>query len=371
MPWNAWRGLWLVWLRFSSIPHLPMERFVCDCGNTLFFENWKCLRCSREVGYDPLARMMLAIEAGNGLQRCANGIRHGVCNWLVWSIHGEELCQSCRLNRTIPDLSNPRNILLWGRMEAAKRRMVCNFLGLGIPLPTLAENPQQGLAFDIVSVRTEPAKTMGHLNSVITVNLEEADDTYRQINREQLGESTRTLLGHFRHESGHFVWQRWVNEWPWDDVRRTAFRERFGDERADYGAALQLYYQRGAPAGWEQSHISAYATSHPWEDWAETWAHYLQIVEALETAHGLGLEPERIALPPATFPAEAGELPAMLKADAGANDKFLAWLGRWVCLSTVLNEISASLGQPALYPYVLSNGVAQKLRLIQWLVGRG
>jgi hypothetical protein len=348
-----------------------MDRVVCDCGNTLFFENWKCLQCSREVGYDPSARMMLTLEAGNGLQRCANGIRHGVCNWLVWSRYGEELCLSCRLNRTIPDLKIPKNVVLWGRMEAAKRRLICTFLGLGIPLTTMAENPRHGLAFDIVSVRTDPTKTMGHLNGVITVNLEEADDTYRQINREQLGESSRTLLGHFRHESGHFIWQRWVNEWQWDDVRRTAFRERFGDERADYTASLKRHYKKGAPADWEQSHISAYATSHPWEDWAETWAHYLQIVEALETAEGLGLETDRIALPPAVFPPEAGELPSVLKADAQVNEKFLVWLGRWASLSTVLNEISASLGQPALYPYILSKGVAQKLRLIQSLVGKG
>ncbi len=360
-----------MWQRLPPFPLTLMERFVCDCGNTLFFENWKCLRCSREVGYDPSARMMLTLEPGNGLQRCANGIRHGVCNWLEWTRYGKDLCLSCRLNRTIPNLDNPRNVLLWGRMETAKRRLISTLLGLGIPLPTMAENPRQGLAFDIVSVRTDPTKTMGHLNNVITVNLEEADDTYRQINREQLGESSRTLLGHFRHESGHFIWQRWVNEWPWDDVRRTAFRERFGDERADYTASLKQHYDKGAPQGWEQSFISAYATSHPWEDWAETWAHYLQIVEALETSEGLGLEIDRIALPPAGFPAEDGELPPMLKPAPGANEQFLEWLGRWVRLSTALNEISASLGQPALYPYLVSKGVAQKLRLIQWLVGRG
>jgi hypothetical protein len=41
---------------------------------------------------------------------------------------------------------------------------------------------------------------------------------------------------------------------------------------------------RKSPANWQKSFISKYATSHPWEDWAETWAHYLHIMDMLETA---------------------------------------------------------------------------------------
>lgn len=345
-----------------------MQRFVCNCGNILFFDNFKCLRCGNEVGYDCKGGTMVVIQSAGGMRRCGNGIKHGACNWVVPAQKGEYLCPACTLNRTIPDLSAPRNLLLWGRMETAKRRLVYTLLRLGFTLPTLKENAQAGLAFDIVSSFANPEATMGHLNGVITVNLEEADDTYRQINRQQLNESSRTLLGHFRHETGHYVWQRWVGPLMWNDPLRNALRHRFGDERADYNTALAAHYKNGAQSGWEQGHISAYATSHPWEDWAETWAHYLQIIDGLETCEGLGLNAESSALKVAPFPAQAGVLPPMLPPSPAADAEFLTWLQRWVCLATMLNEISASLGQPLLYPFVLSVGVAQKLRLVHHLV---
>ncbi len=187
--------------------------------------------------------------------------------------------------------------MLWGRMEMAKRRLIYTLLRLGITLPSKAEDPRSGLAFDIVSTQSNPTVTTGHLNGVITVNLEEADDTYRQFNRQQLGESSRTLLGHFRHESAHYFWQRCLSELAWDDPLRLAFRERFGDEWLDYASALSLHYQQGAPAGWEQDFITGYAASHPWEDWAETWAHYLQILDGLETCESLGIQVQFITLP--------------------------------------------------------------------------
>jgi len=240
-------------------------------------------------------------------------------------------------------------------------------LRLGITLPSKVENAQAGLAFDIVSTLSNPNVTMGHLNGVITVNLEEADDTYRQINRQQLGENSRTLLGHFRHESAHYLWQRFMSELAWDDPQRLAFRERFGDEWLDYATALSTHYQRGAPVGWEQNYITGYAASHPWEDWAETWAHYLQILDGLETCESLGIQVKHIALPLVMLPGEAGTLPAMLPQNGLADGEFLAWLQRWMCLSTVLNEISHSIGEPPLYPFVISVRVAQKLRLAHHL----
>jgi hypothetical protein len=216
------------------------------------------------------------------------------------------------MNRTIPDLNWGRNLMLWGRMETAKRRVLYGLLSLGIRLPSKTDNPSSGLAFDIVSTLSNPTVTTGHLNGVITVNLEEADDTYRQINRQQLGESSRTLLGHFRHESAHYLWQRYLSDLPWDDPLRLAFRERFGNEWIDYTTALNSHYQRGSQPGWEQSYITAYAASHPWEDWAETWAHYLQIVDGLETCESLGIDVRHIALPLVMLPNAAGTLPAML-----------------------------------------------------------
>lgn len=340
-----------------------MQRFTCECGNVLFFGSSRCQQCSRDVGYDPVQGLMLRLGQDSGMKLCDNGLKHNICNWLLPADSQAVLCLACSMNRTIPDLNWGRNRLLWGRMEMAKRRLIYILLHLSIPLETKAENPNSGLAFDIVSTLSNPNVTTGHLNGVITVNLEEADDTYRQINRQQLGESSRTLLGHFRHESAHYLWQRFLSEAAWDDPQRLAFRERFGNEWLDYASALSQHYQRGASVGWEQNYITAYAAAHPWEDWAETWAHYLQIVDGLETCECLGIQVQFIALPLVMLPGAAGTLPSMLPQDGVADGEFLAWLQRWMCLSTVLNEIAQSLGESPLYPFVISIPVAQKLRL--------
>ena len=340
-----------------------MQRFTCDCGNVLFFGSFKCLRCGEAAGYNPRSGTMVRVRQGGRMKRCANGVKHGVCNWLLPTDSKLELCLACRMNRTIPDLATDRNRLLWGRMEMAKRRLLYTLLRMGIPVPSKTADPETGLAFDIVSSVANPEVTMGHLNGVITVNLEEADDTYRQINRQQLGEDSRTLLGHFRHESGHYFWQRCLSKLNWDDPLRLAFRERFGDEWFDYAGALKTYYERGNTEGWEQNYISAYAASHPWEDWAETWSHYLQITDGLETCEGLGIQVKHIALPLVMLPGDAGCLPANLPQSSLADGEFLAWLQRWMCVSTVLNEISNSLGEAPLYPFVIPVKVAQKLRL--------
>lgn len=340
-----------------------MQRFTCECDNVLFFGSSHCLKCDSDVGFDLEGGKFRRLGPKSGVKRCANGINHGVCNWVLSAASGDVLCTACKMNRTIPDLAWDRNRVLWGRMEVAKRRLIYTLRHLGISLPTKAQNPQAGLAFDIVSTVSNPTVTTGHLNGVITVNLEEADDAYRQINQQALGESSRTLLGHFRHESAHYMWQRFLSNLAWDNPLRLAFRERFGDEWQDYAASLGAYYQRPAPANWEQSFISAYASSHPWEDWAETWAHYLEIVDGLETCESLGIQVQFLALPLVMLPGEAGTLPAMLPQNGVADGEFLAWLQRWMCMSTVLNEVSQSLGEQALYPFVISVRVAQKLRL--------
>lgn len=347
-----------------------MQRFQCECGNALFFDNTLCLKCGVEVGFDPWVRQMMVLHPGGPMRRCANGVRHGVCNWLVLESANSDLCLSCRLTRTIPDLSVQRNQLLWGRMEAAKRRLLATFLGLGIALPTKAEDPTHGLGFDLVSTIVDPTMTMGHLNGIITINIEEADDVFRHINREQLNERSRTLLGHFRHESGHYVFERWQNPLAFDDPEREAFRFLFGDERADYAKGLQAYYRNGAPMYWENEYISAYASSHPWEDWSETWGQYLQILDGLETCAALGLEARYATLNTDPLPPAAGRLPPMLPQSEAEDAEFLEWLQRWVVLSMALNEIAMSLGQPMLYPFVISIKVAQKLRLVRFATGK-
>lgn len=342
-----------------------MQSFTCSCGNVLFFTNFRCLKCGSETGYDPEIGNLVALRPGSGLKRCDNGLRYNVCNWLLPAESPATLCLACRMNRTIPDLTSLRNRELWARMEIAKRRLLYSLLKIGIRLPSKGENSRDGLAFDIVSTVTNPNVTTGHLNGVITVNLEEADDTYRQFNRQQLGENSRTLLGHFRHESAHYLWQRCLSPLTWEAPLRLAFRERFGNEWLDYASALQSHYEKGPPAGWEQGYITAYAASHPWEDWAETWAHYLQILDGLETCESLGIHVKHIALPLVTLPDKAGALPQCLPQSPQEDGAFLAWLQRWMCLSTVLNEVSHSIGEPALYPFIITTKVAQKLRLAQ------
>lgn len=343
-----------------------MKSFTCDCGNRLFFGSNCCLGCGLKVGFDPQRKKMRQVTANSGLKLCENGVRHGVCNWLLDGRSAESLCLACRMNQVVPDLNWERNKVLWSKMEVAKRRLIYTLLHLGIALPSKKDQPGFGLAFEIVSTVLNPSVTTGHLNGVITVNLEEADDTYRQINRQQLGENSRTLLGHFRHESAHYLWGRFLSNLDWGDPGRVAFRERFGNEWLDYGVALSQHYREGAPPDWKQRYISAYAASHPWEDWAETWAHYLQMIDGLETCESMGIRVQNLTLPLVMMPAESGFLPFHLPQSPQDDDAFLAMLQRWMCLSTVLNEVAESLGEAPLYPFVISVSVAQKLRLAHY-----
>ncbi len=297
------------------------------------------------------------------LKACANSTPHPVCNWLLPAGANEIFCLSCRLNRTIPDLGSEINIQHWCLMESAKRRLLYTLLNLGIPLPTLVEDAREGLAFDIISSNLDASVTTGHLQGVITVNLDEVDDTYRQINRQLFKEESRTLLGHFRHESGHYLWYR-VISWRYrDDPLYQAFNQVFGDERVDYSKALSWHYEYGPPPDWQENHITAYASSHPWEDWAETWEHYLQMVDGFETCNELGIRGGGIDLPLVILPIESCELPACLPPLSDTeNGDFHAWLQRWICLTPLLNQISQSFGGPLIYPYQITAGVARKLR---------
>lgn len=341
-----------------------MTRYRCDCGNILFFENFQCLNCGSLVGYDPELQTMVTVKPNGPLILCANNLAYGVCNWLVTVESGEKNCLACRFNRTIPDVSNQRNVMLWGRFEAAKRRLIASLLSLKIPLQSKTQDASFGLAFDFVSVFADPQVTTGHFNGVVTLNIEEADDTYREINRANLGESSRTLLGHLRHEMGHYIWQRWIG-WQAPGPLLEASRYSFGDERMDYGVALERYYQQGAAFGFETNYISAYASSHPWEDWAETFAHYLQINDGLETFENFGCLLSSVNFQQLPSPNNTSLLPPMLPRDAAEDSIFDIWLQRWLAVSSMLNEVSASLGQPLLYPFTISNVVAGKLRLVR------
>ena len=270
-------------------------------------------------------------------------------------------CASCRLNRTIPDLNDVDNQRYWRAIENAKRRLVAQLLGLGLPVRSkVSGDPEQGVAFDLLHSPPEgPRVLTGHAGGLITLNVLEADDAQREQIRHAMREPYRTLLGHFRHEIGHYYWDRLIFGTQWHE----AFRQVFGDEQTDYAAALKANYEYGPPSDWPNRFISSYASTHPWEDWAETWAHYLHIYDSLDTALGFGLTADDVELQLEPFRME--DLYDPQHPDAG---RFLELLNASLELITVLNELARSLGQPDIYPFVLSRPVVRKLHFIQLVV---
>jgi hypothetical protein len=347
-----------------------MKLFECqNCGQLLHFENTRCESCGLRLGYLPARETLSALKESKqpGLWRpmadprnryrfCANA-EHDACNWLIRADRPDLYCEACRHNRTIPDLSITDNLTRWRRIELAKHRLFYTLLKLHLPLVTKAEDPD-GLAFDFLSADAPsphgpgtPVMT-GHASGLITLNLAEADDAEREKIRSQMGEPYRTLLGHFRHEIAHHYWDRLIANAPaLDDFRRV-----FGDERADYGEALKRHYESGPPADWPENFVSSYASAHPWEDFAETWAHYFHMVDTLETARGYGLSVH----PRVT---KGDELAVTLDFDPHNTD-IDRIIDAWLPLTVAVNSINRSMGQPDLYPFVLSPGVIVKLTFI-------
>jgi hypothetical protein len=348
-----------------------MKTFHCThCQNLIFFENIRCLNCGCSLAFLPDRSIMGAlVQASEGVWRaelpsadardyrlCANYDQVSVCNWVIPAEEPHEFCRSCRLNRTIPDLSIEHNSVAWFRLEVAKRRMLYTLLGLGLEVLPKAENQETGLAFEFLQDSNDGDANRvltGHDNGIITINVAEADDVRREMQRTLQKEPYRTLLGHFRHEIGHYFWDRLVRNGP----KLEAFRALFGDERADYQKALERHYGEGPPAHWEQKFISAYSTMHPWEDWAESWAHYMHMVDALETAGatGLALRPKRRDEPRMQPP------PDPLNPN---HRDFDSMIESWLSLTYVLNNLSRGLGLPDSYPFVLSQAAIDKLRFI-------
>lgn len=355
--------------------------FSCACGRPVFFRNSECLACHRPLGYDAARGQLIALEPVPGragkaawrralapargaarFARCAHLHTEAACNWLVDAADaqaGQTLCRCCRLTRTVPDLSLPDAGLYWARIEQAKRRLVSSLLGLKLPLRSRTEDPTLGLAFDLLlATPGGPGVITGHANGVITLDAAEADDARREERRTQLGEPYRTLLGHLRHEIGHYYWQLLVQPSACIDD----FRALFGDERQDYAAALERHYAQGPRPDWPEHFVSAYAAAHPWEDWAETWAHYLHLTDTLDTARSFGLDGERVELSYERYTPE-------LLADASPTaEDFLPLLNSWMELTGVLNELSRSMGVADFYPFVLSRTVVRKLCLVHHVI---
>ena len=352
----------------------------CYCGYPVFFRNYLCLHCGRALGYQPDQATVLALEptdedgvwqlagapAGASVyRRCTNFDLPPQCNWIIAVVDGEQptLCRCCRLNRMVPDQSIAANAPLWHKVELAKRRLVSSLIAMGLPVASrVGEDPQRGLAFDLLAdVEPTPVST-GHHQGIITININEADDAAREAIRSALDEPYRTLLGHVRHESGHYYWSRLLEGSHWHEP----FRALFGDERQDYGAALQRHYANGPEPDWADTCVSAYASAHPWEDWAETWAHYLHMVDTLDTAMASGMHGEHANLLKDPFGEEV--LYRMEGESDGTSDQvdyaFLNFFNAWAGLTSVLNEFSLGMGLPDFYPFVLSQRAITKLHFV-------
>lgn len=330
-----------------------MHSFTCPrCGALLFFENTQCLACGAEVGYDRRSAAFVLVPAGSG---CANA-RIAACNWTAPGPH--PLCDCCQLTRTRPNDADPEGMAAFALAQGAARRLLYQLDDLGLPVRGRDVDPEHGLAFDLLSSVNSPVTT-GHDNGVITIDLAEGNPGHREALRVQLAEPYRTLLGHFRHEVGHYYWTVLVERRPALEV----FRALFGDERSDYAAALQTNYTGDPHPNWAETHVSTYATAHPWEDWAETFAHYLHIRDSLQTAAAFGIivaGPEVDTPPDPTAPLASIPLEE--------HDDFDELINAWLPLTYALNAVNRSMGKGDLYPFVLSPTVLEKLRLVHSLI---
>jgi hypothetical protein len=350
-----------------------MKVFHCGrCDQIVFFESNNCVRCGGKLAYlpdrgevgtlepetDEHWRVISTEGPPQAYRLCRNYSHENVCNWAVQERDGEPYCIACRLNRVIPNLSRPGARESWAKLEAAKRRLIYTVLELGLPLSSKSDDPERGLAFEFLA-EPEPGAPgpapirTGHLGGVITINLAEADDAERERRRLEMYEPYRTLLGHFRHEIGHYYWDRLIRDT--DHIHE--FRELFGDERQDYADRLARHHAQGAPADWSGAFVTAYASSHPWEDWAESWAHYMHIVDTLEAALrcGVSIRSCRDNEPHWKPDGQNGVRPL---------ESFDQMIGGWFPLTYLLNNLNRCMGLQDPYPFVLSTPVLHKLKFI-------
>ena len=326
-----------------------MIRFTCPCcGAEIFFDSRSCGSCKSLLAFDPRTLKFEQLQktsasgtlaASNG-NLCQNGTNYGVCNWLAESGAQEGLCYGCQFNRTIPNLSRGENLERWQTIEAGKKRLLFSIIRLGLPLNNGWEHPNRGLLFDFLEdTRSSPSaesffETTGFLDGVITLNVLEADPALRFVEQKAANEVYRTVLGHLRHEIGHYFFTSFCEE----EGLKKRFEALFGDIASDYSSALDHFYAHGPKERWEDDHITPYASAHPSEDWAETWGHYLHIHDTLETAASFGLIDAQ---------------PQLLGFDQRID--------RWRALSVGVNELNRSMGLADAYPFVINPKVEEKL----------
>jgi hypothetical protein len=349
-----------------------MKLFACDnCSNLLHFENTRCESCGAALGFLPAKAAMSTLTADDGGMRanadggrlyraCANAT-YEACNWMIPAEEPGDYCSACAHNRVVPDLSNLANQLLWRRVQFALHRLIYTLDRMKLPHPVRAEGADEGgLVFDVLADDADPGAPRvmtGHDEGLITLALAEADDSERERRRTQMGEPYRTLLGHFRHETGHYYWNVLVR----DANRIEETRAIFGDEQVDYGQALQAHYAKGADDSWRGAFISSYAAAHPWEDWAESWAHYMHIQDSLEMAAAFGLD-VRPRLD------STGELTSRIRFDPFGQKDYGKIIDAWLPVTIAMNGMNRCMGTPDPYPFVMSDAVFGKLRYIHDLV---
>ena len=351
-----------------------MKLFDCQvCCQTLYFENTKCESCGHRLGYvaedqDIYGVVRVGEIANHAWQikgdmsrtfRFCSNAQHDVCNWLIPYDQPGNFCTACRHNHTVPNIGKPGNLELWRLMEIAKHRLFYTLIELDLPLIPRSQDPKEGLVFEFLEDPAKGHKVMtGHDDGRITIAIAEADDAEREKRRKNMHEPYRTLLGHFRHEIGHYYWDRLVRDAP----ALGPCRETFGNDSQDYTEALKRHYRNGAPSQWRDHFVSAYATSHPWEDFAETFAHYLHILDTLETAEAFGV---------ATHPkgiAHAAALSAEVDFSPDKAITIAPLMKAWLPLTFALNSLNRSMGLGDLYPFVLTPAIIEKLGFIHDLV---
>ena len=343
-----------------------MKVFECgNCNHALFFENNECENCGHSCGYRDKDRKMLTFDTLHSTlisdrekieyKYCKNK-EHLICNWILEKDDTHDYCKACQLNRTIPNLSDQENFLKWQNLEIAKHRLIYQLQKIGLELPSKMVH-EDGLCFDFVSKKNNPKIMTGHANGIITILLREADSVFREQTRKELQEPYRTLIGHLRHEVGHYFWDRLVFN---NKAVLKEFRAIFGNEELNYADALQDYYKEGASENWKEEFISKYATSHPWEDWAETWAHYLHVMDMVETAHFF-----RLRVKPAGI---SKNMKTKVALDPYVQKDFKSIVDRCVPLSFAVNSINRAMGIPDVYPFVINQKVIKKMTFIHELL---
>lgn len=355
-----------------------MNTFICQhCNQAVFFDNSQCESCGAALGFDSDQLQMISLtrvhetqtlldKKSNPYRACANRALH-VCNWLLpkASLDTDLYCRACALNRYVPNTGDADASVQWAELEQAKKRLMYSLIRFGLPVVAKKDGQQQGLRFDFIdqqqNIPQNATNTIGHSQGQITITTDEANPSEREQTRIDLGEKYRTLLGHFRHEIGHYYWDHLVaNDAHW----LQEFRKLFGDDRQDYQQALASHYQNPNP-NWRMDFISEYASSHPWEDWAETWAHYFHLIDTVDTAlhFGIQIRPNNAELPKTTYSLRDGA-----SADAYSSENFQELYDNYIPITLAVNSLNRSLGQSDVYPFVLNQSVFKKLDFIHQLI---